>query len=96
MVAGFQDDIVPDEFNITEKQNIIEQPQLQTINKNKIQTIEEQSNRNNNSIISDSENNQLHNEFSNKYFTPVSNSDAIDTWLSTDSKWRRSPEGNFQ
>ncbi|KAJ9576433.1 hypothetical protein L9F63_006646 [Diploptera punctata] len=79
LVAGFQDDLDPEDTINTED------VQDSVINSDSFSSIE-------NEVVSDSktvENEEI------KLNVEVSEitADALDTWLSTDSKWRRSPEG---
>ncbi|GLV41110.1 hypothetical protein CBL_04634 [Carabus blaptoides fortunei] len=93
LVSEFQDDLDPDEFVPTSKPNIpLQQPDGQPLslvnaNNRHISSSNDELDVEKNILVNDEYDSTLNSEISEI------TSEAFDTWLSTNSKWRRSPEG---
>lgn len=94
LVSEFQDDLDPDEFVPTSKPNIpVQQPDGQpssvvNANNRHMSSSNDELDVEKNVMVNDEYDSTLNSEISEI------TSEAFDTWLSTNSKWRRSPEGN--
>lgn len=93
LVSEFQDDLDPEEFLSSSKPNVAAaqmpdgQPSVVNINKHMSSSNDELDVEKNNVLANDEYDSTLNSEISEI------TSEAFDNWLSTNSKWRRSPEG---
>ncbi|PSN33089.1 hypothetical protein C0J52_21437 [Blattella germanica] len=87
LVAGFQDDLDPDDTLPNVESTISGEDTIDTMKKSdSLSSLE-------NEIISDISKNVENDEIKLNGEISEITADALDNWLSTDSKWRRSPEG---